>query len=179
MPTRLRRLLMVSGAARFLFRKVREWHRRAWHEDICHSLKRCGSNVRLEYPVAIHHPDSVEFGEMVHVAEFVHIWGGCGVTIGTRVMIGSHTAISAVTHDYNEPCMYTTRVTRPVFIGDDVWIGSHVVILPGVTVGTGAVVGAGAVVTRDVPPATVVAGIPARVIRVRPTFPTTPLPTRE
>jgi maltose O-acetyltransferase len=52
-----------------------------------------------------------------------------------------------------------------VRIGDDVWIGGHATILPGVTIGDGAVVAAGAVVTKDVPPYTVVAGVPARVVK--------------
>lgn len=54
---------------------------------------------------------------------------------------------------------------RPVKIGDRVWIGARAVILPGVTIGDGAVIGAAAVVTKDVPPHTVVAGNPARIIR--------------
>ena len=54
----------------------------------------------------------------------------------------------------------------PVFIGDKVWIGFNAIILRGVTIGEGAVVGAGAIVTKDVPAYTVVAGNPARVIRI-------------
>ncbi len=54
---------------------------------------------------------------------------------------------------------------RPVTIGKNVWIGDHATILPGVTIGDGAVVAAGAVVTKDVPPRTVVAGVPAKIIR--------------
>ncbi|NEE07867.1 sugar O-acetyltransferase, partial [Streptomyces sp. SID7499] len=53
----------------------------------------------------------------------------------------------------------------PIVIEDDVWIGAAAVITQGVTVGAGAVVAAGAVVTRDVPAGTVVAGVPARVIK--------------
>lgn len=52
-----------------------------------------------------------------------------------------------------------------IVIGDDAWIGTGSVILPGVSIGEGAIVGAGSVVTRDVPPWTVVAGSPARVIK--------------
>lgn len=52
-------------------------------------------------------------------------------------------------------------------IGNDVWIGDNCLILGGVTIGNGAVVGTGAVVTKDVPPYSVVAGVPARVLRLR------------
>jgi acetyltransferase-like isoleucine patch superfamily enzyme len=54
---------------------------------------------------------------------------------------------------------------EPITIETNVWIGAAATILPGVNVGAGSVVGAGAVVTHDVPPATLVAGVPARVIR--------------
>jgi acetyltransferase-like isoleucine patch superfamily enzyme len=54
-----------------------------------------------------------------------------------------------------------------VEIGHDVWIGAHAVLVPGVSIGTGAIVGAGAVVTKDVEPYTIVAGVPARVLRAR------------
>lgn len=53
----------------------------------------------------------------------------------------------------------------PIVLGKNVWVGSHATILKGVTIGDGSVVAAGAVVTKDVPPMTVVGGVPARVIR--------------
>jgi acetyltransferase-like isoleucine patch superfamily enzyme len=56
-------------------------------------------------------------------------------------------------------------VARPVAIGDRVWIGARAIVLKGVTIGDDAVVGAGTVVTHDVPPRTLVAGVPARVVR--------------
>jgi maltose O-acetyltransferase len=56
---------------------------------------------------------------------------------------------------------------KPVVIGDDVWIGTRVVILPGINVGDKAVIGANSVVTKDVPSGAIVAGSPARNIRMR------------
>ena len=64
-----------------------------------------------------------------------------------------------------EPSRRSSIVSAPIRIGNRVWIGSHSTILPGVTVGDGAVVAAGAVVTKDVPPNTVVAGVPAKVVK--------------
>ena len=57
---------------------------------------------------------------------------------------------------------------RPIVIGDGAWLGARVTVLPGVTVGAGSVVAAGAVVTRDVPAHTLVAGVPARIMRALP-----------
>jgi len=78
------------------------------------------------------------------------------VTIGNSCVIGATSAL--LTH-----C--AIRGARPVVIEDEVWIGYGALILPGVTVGTQSVIGAGAVVTKDVPPRTIVAGNPARVLR--------------
>jgi maltose O-acetyltransferase len=88
------------------------------------------------------------------------------VAIGDRVQIAPAVQIYTATH----PLDAAERAgglesARSIRIGDDAWIGGGAILLPGVTVGEGAVVAAGAVVARDVPPATLVAGSPARVVR--------------
>lgn len=85
--------------------------------------------------------------------------------IGENVSISPEVTILTAGHGINDPGF---RVEiRPVVIEDHVWIGTRALILPGVTLGRGAVVAAGAVVTRDVPPLSIVAGIPARAVGTR------------
>jgi acetyltransferase-like isoleucine patch superfamily enzyme len=69
--------------------------------------------------------------------------------------------------DVNRPIWTQGESRIGIRIEDGVWIGANATILDGCTVGEGSVVAAGAVVTRDVPPLSVVAGVPARVVRMR------------
>jgi len=131
------------------------------------SLKRCGSNFSIQLPAHFSQPEMIEIGDDVSIAAYVHIWGAGNVRIGNRVMIGSHSAITSVTHDHSVDPMRDSVVLGSVIIEDDVWVGAHAVILPGVTIRSCAVVGAGSVVTHDVPARAIVAGVPARVARMR------------
>ncbi|MCB1396468.1 MAG: chloramphenicol acetyltransferase [Rhodobacter sp.] len=67
----------------------------------------------------------------------------------------------------NDPAFFAHRASRRCTLGHDCWIGHGAIIKPEVTVGIGAIVASGAVVTRDVPPFTIVAGVPAQPIRAR------------
>ncbi|MGI6109292.1 MAG: DapH/DapD/GlmU-related protein [Eubacteriaceae bacterium] len=86
------------------------------------------------------------------------------ITIGRKVMFGPAVTIATVGHPVN-PEMREYMYTDPVVIEDNCWIGAAAVICPGVTIGRNSVIGAGSVVTRDVPPNSVAAGNPCRVIR--------------
>jgi maltose O-acetyltransferase len=88
------------------------------------------------------------------------------IDIGDDVALAQQVLILTQTHELADPLRRAGALTAaPVTIGRGCWIGARAVILPGVTVGDGAVVAAGAVVTHDVPPHTLVGGVPAREIR--------------
>lgn len=87
-----------------------------------------------------------------------------GITIEDDVQIGPRVNLTSGNHPL-APSERTTVIPRPIVIKRNAWIGAAATILPGVTVGENAVVAAGAVVSRDVPDNTVVAGVPAKVVK--------------
>ena len=102
------------------------------------------------------------------IGEMNVIRGQGGVYIGDRVYTSPMVQIVAVNHVFDDPHVPFVDqgiTAEGVVIEDDVWIGSAAVVTDGVRVGRGAVVAAGAVVVQDVPPYTVVGGVPARILR--------------
>lgn len=90
------------------------------------------------------------------------------VTIGSHVNLAQGITITALNHNFENSKKRIDEQgvsTSAVVIEDDIWIGANAVILPGVTIGHHSVVAAGAVVTKDVPPHSLVAGVPAKVIK--------------
>lgn len=122
-------------------------------------------------------------GDWSYITQHCHVvWTSigkmCSIANGARINPGNHPTWRAVQHHSvyraeayglgeNDHDFFEWRKADWVTIGDDVWIGHGVTITAGVTIGTGAVVGAGAVVTKDVPPYTVVGGVPARFLKRR------------
>lgn len=91
-----------------------------------------------------------------------------GITIGKNVNFSSNISIYTEQHDHRDPMFRCNSSDAfSVNIGDRAWIGPNAIILHGVHIGEGAVVAAGSVVTKDVPPFTIVAGVPARKIGLR------------
>lgn len=90
------------------------------------------------------------------------------VTIGSHVNLAQGITITALNHNFDDSEKRIDQqgvTTKEVVLEDDIWVGANAVILPGVTIGKHAVVAAGAIVTKDVPPHSLVAGVPAKVIR--------------
>lgn len=115
-------------------------------------------------------PVYIDFGKNIKIGKDVFVNSGCcfqdqgGVTLGDGCLVGHNVVFATLDHD-KRPGRRGDMTAAPIVVGKDVWIGAHATILKGVTIGDGAIVAAGAVVTRDVPPNTIAAGVPARVVK--------------
>jgi maltose O-acetyltransferase len=155
------------------------------------ALRRCDEapwGIRLRGRIKVENYGGIRIGERVRIdgrtvpVEVVS-WGGpltigeatfinygasisahAGVTIGRDCLIGNYVLImDSDYHDLRDRAK--PGIARPIVIEDGVWIGARAIVLKGVHIGEGAVVAAGAIVTSDVPPRTVVANEPAKVVR--------------
>jgi acetyltransferase-like isoleucine patch superfamily enzyme len=120
---------------------------------------------------------TIEIGDDCMIGESLTISCGGHVRIGDGTGIGERATIIDQHHDpesWVRPALATGEAPRwgwamappePVSIGSGCWLGVNVVVMPGVTIGDGCVIGANSVVTDDVPPFSMAAGAPAKVIR--------------
>jgi acetyltransferase-like isoleucine patch superfamily enzyme len=124
----------------------------------------------LPYALLLTYGGQICIGSHCSVNPFCVLYGLGGLKIGDNVRIATQTVIVPANHNFNDvaiPIRLQGSKLNGVVIEDDVWIGAGVKILDGVVIGQGSVVAAGAVVTKNVPNYAVVAGVPARIIRLR------------
>lgn len=149
-------------------RHVARWPFHAWRNAFYRHLLQ----VELHPSVGLHMGaifttrGGVRVGEGTTIEPGVRLDGRGGLVIGAHVSIAPEVAFLSAEHDPSS-ADFAGRVA-PIEVGDRAWLGFRAVVLPGVRIGEGAVVAAGAVVRQDVPPWTVVGGVPAKPIGERP-----------
>ena len=126
-----------------------------------------GHDIWLQPPFYCDYGFNIMMGDKVFLNFNCVILDVTRVTIGSRTLLGPNVQIYAATHplDFKERAA-GLEYGKPVTIGEDAWIGGNVVILPGVTIGDRSVIGAGSVVTKSIPPDTMAAGNPCKVLRI-------------
>lgn len=157
-----------------------------------------GNDVVIEETALVFHPENIRIGDDVYIGHqtilkgyyqnaliigdgswigqqcFFHSAGG--INIGCNVGIGPGVKILTTTHRFdnpNLPIIHQEVIPAPVKIGDNCDIGCNALILPGVELGKGCQIGAGAVVTKSFSPFSLLAGVPAKLIRTLTQQPTT------
>lgn len=135
------------------------------YKRIC---KKFGEKVIIFPAVYIFKPENLEIGTNVSIHEFSYIDATGGITIGDHVMIAHRTTIMSTTHEVeNESIPYKQLGVKaqPIIINNNCWIGADVKIINGVSIGNNSVVGAGSLVNKNIKPNSMVAGIPAKLIK--------------
>lgn len=132
-------------------------------------LKLKDKNIGIFSDIIISNISMIKFGDFIYIGEKAKIYGKGNLFIGDHVIIGPNISVYTSVHNYDSdylPYGFQDKIAD-VYIGESVWIGADVSLLPGVKIGEGAVVGLGSIVTKDVPPFSVVAGNPAKIIASR------------
>jgi acetyltransferase-like isoleucine patch superfamily enzyme len=126
--------------------------------------------TQVDQTTTVFIPFHINLGIFTKIGKGVFINNSCsfldigGITIEDDVLIGPKVNIITEGHSV-DPAVRKNLIVKPIVIKKNAWIGAAATILPGVTVGENSIVAAGAVVSRDVPPNTVVGGIPAKIIK--------------
>lgn len=141
-----------------------------------------GSNTHIRGEILVFgYGGNISIGERCFIGENSRVWSSANILIGNDVLI-SHNVniIDTNSHEINhidraegfwhlinnsQPIKSDNIISSPITIGNYAWINFGSIILKGVSIGEGAIVAAGSIVTKDVPPFTLVAGVPAKVIK--------------
>lgn len=122
----------------------------------------CPFEIYTGFTISVNKNATLEFGSG-------YANNGLFIACFNSIKIGKNVAIAenvTIRDDNNHTILYDGYIkSKPIEICDNVWIGMNVTILKGVTVGEGSVIAAGSVVTKDVPPHSLVAGVPAKIIK--------------
>ncbi|WP_276529523.1 acyltransferase [Donghicola mangrovi] len=174
-PSKGRRFLRLIGGA---------LDPRAWlhlvrivnHYNHTHVVPRrrltLGVGAQISPTAAFSYPERISAGRGLHVGADCVIWAGPArgrIVMGDHVLMGPGVLVTAANYRFNDGQPVTDQAMdeSDVIIGNDVWLGARAMVMPGVTIGDGAIIGAGSVVTSDIPPMTIAAGVPAKVISQR------------
>jgi acetyltransferase-like isoleucine patch superfamily enzyme len=134
-----------------------------------------GDDCILEHNIYFKFDGIWRRGSSIIIGSKVFIGNGCEFNVRKSIVVGNNSLIGSgcrfIDHDHGTKLDKLIRdqqgTEKSIIIGNNVWIGSNVVVLKGVEIGEGAIVAAGSVVTKNVPPNTIVAGIPAKIIQNR------------
>jgi maltose O-acetyltransferase len=118
-----------------------------------------------------HYSTEIKFGENIRIGNNTRIGPNCtlgakgSIIIGDNIVVSKYVSIETAGLDYKKGPPYSSHKSSQIIIENGVWIGSNVIVLGGVTIGENSIIGAGCVITRNIPPKSLIVGMPNRVLK--------------
>jgi acetyltransferase-like isoleucine patch superfamily enzyme len=163
------RYLLSPGALKALARLV-GWY---VHDHVAPVAQMTAvGNPRIHPTASLRCGRNITLGRNGHINQYCCVWASPNgrIVLGDNLLMGPGVKIFASNHGSSrtdEPMNVQPSIEKDIVIGDDVWFGTGVTVLAGVTIGSHCVIAAGSVVTKDIPPNSVVGGVPAKVLKTR------------
>lgn len=141
-------------------------HRKQKDEMLKQLLPYVPDGLEIVTPFTCDYGKNIFLGHDVFINSYCYLMDGAPISIGNHVFIGPYCGFYTASH----PIDYESRdkgleKAFPIRIGDHCWFGANVSVMPGVSIGNGCVIAAGSVVTKDVEDNSLVAGVPAQIIK--------------
>jgi putative colanic acid biosynthesis acetyltransferase WcaF len=162
----LLRRLIWKAVWMVAFRPTPRWALHRWRAALLRLFgAKIGPGCRIAPSCFVWAPWNLEMGTLSALGDDVDCYTMDRITIGSKVAVSQRAFLCTGTHDTTS--LKRPLVTSPIVIGDHVWIAAESLVLPGVEIGEGAVIGARSVVTKTMPPWSICAGHPCRIVRPR------------
>jgi acetyltransferase-like isoleucine patch superfamily enzyme len=131
-----------------------------------------GPGLEVSPDAVFSNPERIKLGARVQIGSRCHLWAGHAagtITVGNDVLFGPEVMMTAATYRYNDGQPVTQQLMdeADIVIGNDVWFGTRAIVLAGARIGDGAIIAADAIVRDEIPPMSIAAGQPARVVGAR------------
>lgn len=134
----------------------------------------CGEKVLIQEGCIIYYPDLIRIGDRSGISHYVELNPGPSdepcLIIGNDTWIGPYSFFRTANHKFDDPDVLFIKQgheSKKIILGNDIYVGAHCIFLGGAEVGDHSVIAAGSVVSTKIPPYSIVAGNPARVVRLR------------
>jgi len=138
-------------------------------------LSEIGVDSTIDFNVTMHYVENIKIGSNVFIGRNVLLAAYDSITIGDGCAIAAGCKLISGNHSYSQPGSVNnqsvkTYILDPIILENDVWLGYNVIVLPGVILGRECIVAAGSVVTKSFPEFSIIAGVPAKIIKMRNDF---------
>ena len=147
-----------------LILNIKSFFDRIWSNLKFKSLVRNSGDSTCHYSTEIKYGENIKIGNNSRIGPNCTLGAKGSIVIGDNVVVSKYVSIETAGLDYKKGPPYSIHKSSQIIIENGVWIGSNVIVLGGVTIGENSIIGAGCVITKNIPPKSLIVGMPNRVL---------------